>query len=66
MDTTEEQQLSRGGISNHYYGGVQKVINLTLDKNVFEKAVGAVVMSGGKMDIEDFLDIKMKEKNINP
>jgi hypothetical protein len=32
MDTTEEQQLSRGGISNYYYGGVTNVINLKLTK----------------------------------
>ncbi len=66
MDTTEEQQLSRGGINNYYYGGVKKVVNLTVDKNVFKKAVGAVVLSGGKIDIEDFLNIQMKKENVNP
>ena len=33
MDTTEEQQLSRGGISNYYYGGVTNVINLKLSRD---------------------------------
>lgn len=33
MDTTEEQQLSRSGISNYYYGGVTNVINLKLSKD---------------------------------
>ena len=33
MDTTEEQRVSRGGISNFYYGGVTNVINLKLSKN---------------------------------
>ena len=33
MDTTEEQQLSRGGISNYYYGCVTNVINLKLSKD---------------------------------
>ena len=64
MENEEEQRSVRGGINNFYYGGVQKVVNLTVDKNVFEKAVGAVVMSGG-IDIEDLLDIQMKKKNVN-
>ena len=33
MDTTEEQRVSRGGISNYYYGGVTNVINLKLSKD---------------------------------
>lgn len=33
METTEEQQLSRGGISNYYYGGVTNVINLKLSND---------------------------------
>lgn len=61
----EEEKVSRGGINNYYYGGVQKVVNLTVDKNVFEKAVGAVVMSGGEIDIEDLLDIQMNKKSVN-
>lgn len=62
MDTTEEQQLSRGGINNYYYGGVQKVVNLSMDKKVFEKAVGKVVLSGGKFDIEELLDLWLKNE----
>lgn len=63
MEKPEEQNLCRGGISNYYYGGVQKVVNLSVDKKVFEKAVGKVVMSGGKIDIEDLLDLwQMSEK----
>ncbi len=33
MDATEEQRVSRGGISNFYYGGVTNVINLKLSKD---------------------------------
>ena len=33
MDTTEEQRVCRGGISNFYYGGVTTVINLKLSKD---------------------------------
>ena len=33
MDTTEEQRVSRGGISNFYYGGVTNVINLKLSRD---------------------------------
>ena len=33
MDTPEEQPVSRGGISNFYYGGVTNVINLKLSKD---------------------------------
>lgn len=33
METTEEQQLGRSGISNYYYGGVTNVINLKLSKD---------------------------------
>lgn len=33
METTEEQKLSRGGISNYYYGGVTNVINLKLSRD---------------------------------
>ena len=32
MDTPNEQRVSRGGISNFYYGGVTSVINLKLSK----------------------------------
>ena len=28
----EEEKVSRGGINNYYYGGVQKVINIDLSK----------------------------------
>ena len=33
MEKPEEQNLSRGGISNYYYGGVTNVINLKLSKD---------------------------------
>ena len=32
MITTEEEQFSRSGIYNYYYGGVNNVINLKLTK----------------------------------
>ena len=40
MDTTEEQQLSRGGISNYYYGGVRKVVNVSVNKDTLEELLG--------------------------
>ncbi len=58
----EEETGGRGGINNFYYGGVQKVINLTVDKKVFKKAVGAVLMPGGKKVLNDLIDIKMNRK----
>lgn len=33
METTDEQQLGRSGISNYYYGRVTNVINLKLSKD---------------------------------
>ena len=36
MDTTEEQQVSRSGITNFYYGGVTNVINLKLSRDQVE------------------------------
>lgn len=33
MVLTEEEKLSRGGITNFYYGGVTNVINLKLTKD---------------------------------
>ena len=33
MDTTDEQQVSRSGITNFYYGGVTNVINLKLSRD---------------------------------
>ena len=33
MDTPNEQRVSRGGISNFYYGGVTNVINLKLSRD---------------------------------
>ena len=40
MDTTEEQQLSSGGISNYYYGGVRKVVNISVNKDTMEELLG--------------------------
>ena len=36
METTEEQTVGRGGISNFYYGSVTNVINLKLTKEQVE------------------------------
>lgn len=42
MEKPEEQNLSRGGISNYYYGGVRKVVNVSVNKDTIEELLGFI------------------------
>lgn len=60
METTEEQKLSRGGISNYYYGGVTNVINLKLSRDQV-----AVLGSGNNIaeTINSLINPNFKKEN---
>lgn len=60
MDTTEEQRVCRGGISNFYYGGVTNVINLKLSRDQV-----AVLGSGNNIaeTINSIINPNMKKKD---
>ena len=67
MDQTEQTPPKSGGIQNIYYGTVQKVVNvhrrININKNKFEKPVGAVVLPGIGKKTNNFIDIKKEVKN---
>lgn len=42
MEKPEEQQMRRGGISNYYYGGVRKVVNVSVNKDTLKDLLGFV------------------------
>jgi hypothetical protein len=67
MDQKKQMPQKNGGIQNIYYGTVQKVVNvhrrININKNRFEKPVGAVVLPGFGKNTKNFIDIKKEEDN---
>ena len=64
MDQKKQMPQKNGGIQNIYYGTVQKVVNvhrrININKNKFEKPVGAVVLPGFGKNTKNFSDIKKR------